>query len=415
MFTARLGRLGLAFLTNILIARHLGAEGFGILGVGISLATIGSILVTQGIETPLRLTFMNDPKTAGSLLATINLYRILLAGLFFVIGFLLTDLGKSTSSIAIIICISSVFCLPLQTIDLLIQAKNRLQLSSYLFIGSVLGGTALRLVLLYHDATVSAFALAYLAESMLLSFLLTFGGIFVLRTWPFASSFNLVQLGTILKKNITLILSSVLIILYMRIDMLLTAHFLGFEASGVFSVAQRVTEVFYIAPSIMTTVALSDLNFRARTGNAGYENAQVLFYAKHLRFAIGAVVILLIAGPMFEFIILAGRYHGLSKIVALLALAIPFAFLGSARSTLLTLESKQQYVFFSSVIGILMAFLLGPPLIMSFGVFGSCMNYLFSQAISSFLSSLVFSDIRKHFYLQIAAAKSIFTFKFFIS
>lgn len=410
MLCTKLSRLGLSFVINIAIARHLGAADFGILGVGVSLAAIAGILVTQGLETPLRLHLIRSPSEANELISAISLYRMAMAIIVFFVFYVFADRVASVAYKSTLICLATVFCLPLQTVDLLLQARNRLLSSAFLFFISVLSGVLLRAFFLIWNEGVIYFSIAFFVEALLLSFLLIGAGTFFFNDWRPISLPNLKRLFFIIKENTAIIFSSLIIIFYMRIDILLAAHFLGFSSAGVFSVAQRIVEVFYIVPPILTTAALSFLHNRFLADEKESEILKLGFYKRHLRFSLVASAVLIIAGPVFEYFIFRGRYPQLAIVIIILSLAIPFAFLGSARATLLIMESKQKYVFYSSLIGIMSAFILGPLLIINLGIIGSCLNYLFSQFASCILSALFFPALKKHFLLKLKAARTLFAF-----
>jgi O-antigen/teichoic acid export membrane protein len=193
----------------------------------------------------------------------------------------------------------------------------------------------------------------------------------------------------LLKDSWPLILSSILIIIYLRIDQVMIESMVGSAEVGVYSAAVRVAELWYfiptavvgsVYPSIVATKAVSDELFYERQQKL-YNLMALMAYAVAIPFTfMGGWVIRVLYGAAYA------RAGGMLQLLIWTSL---FVNLGVARSSFLTTMNWTRVqlitIFFGSLINVVLNYFLIPVYGGMGAVVASCIAYWFAAHGACFL------------------------------
>jgi PST family polysaccharide transporter len=210
----------------------------------------------------------------------------------------------------------------------------------------------------------------------------------------------------ILKECWPLALSSVSVMIYMRIDVLMLRWMVGDGAAGNYSAAVRLSELVYFLPMI-AAVSVQPMLVRA------YQEGSEIYYCRLQRyFDISVLAAYALALPMAflstQLIALAygPRYASAAPVLVIHAWAAIFVFLGVARSQHLINAGFTRFSLMSTLAGALSNVILNMCLIPRWAGLGAAIATVISQGVSAWLSSFAIQAMRRTGWMQ---SKALFS------
>jgi PST family polysaccharide transporter len=377
----------LVLLVNVFVARHLGPESFGLLNyllaviaLLIPLSSLGlNAIVTRELVT-LKHSYLSIMTTVtvirflGGVLASIILITCLYLGVFSRLE------GKHW---AIILLSLANLLVAFHVIDFWFQAKVQSKYIVKVRFLSVVIISTIKLTLVYFKAPLSAFIWAAALESLLLSlgFIVIYkfkkGG-FKLSTFDFSYGINL------LKQSKWLILSGLASIIYLKIDQVMLTEMVSTTENGIYSVASRISEVWYFFPTALAASFFPSLLKIKEMNKEKYQQqlqrlCDVLF--------ISALVIALAVTFLSDWLIVflfGDEYFAAGSILALHIWAGVFVFMRALLSKWLLVENLLFFSLVTHGVGAIINIALNLWLIpIYFGV-GAAIATVVSYAFASY-------------------------------
>ena len=395
----KLTRLLVSFFVGILLARYLGPERFGILSYALSFVALFSTITALGLDEIVvrELVEQHVPKEdlMGTSFVLKGLGALLSIGSIYIFAKIVSP--DTSSRTLIFIIAAGTLIQPLNVIDFYFQAKVLGRFTSLAQFLSLFLSSALRVLFIILGASLAAFAWAVLVETAILSISLLViyekrgNGI---RYWRFRR-----HVATdLLRKSWPLLLSSIAIMIYMRIDQLMIKEMLDDEALGNYAVAVKLVETFYFLPiAICSSLFPAILNARVSSAKVYHDRLQSLY-------DLMASVSILIALPtaiLSDYIIsilLGPQYHMAANVVKIYIWAGIFVFLGVASGKWLLAENLQRYSLSRTLIGALINVGLNLALIPRIGICGAALATFLSYFTSAYLSLALFKKSRECFW-----------------
>ncbi|MEJ1973270.1 MAG: flippase [Lacunisphaera sp.] len=263
----RLGRILIAVVASIAVARYLGPVDFGVLSFALALTGIVTVFTGLGLEEIM----VRDLAHEHSAAVWQSAWRLRL--LAAAIGYALTvtaawlwrpgspEVWKITAIVA-----GGLFFAPCDLIDFWFQARQRIRpptLARQLVLWS---GAAWRLALVAAHAPLVAFAWVSVAEAAMVGAAL----FWTFRREQWRPEGGASEMGRLLREGWPLTISGLLVILTMQSDRLLLGWHGGDAAVGVYVAAARLTEVMYAVPVALGAALMPRLALLYGQDNAGY-------------------------------------------------------------------------------------------------------------------------------------------------
>lgn len=400
-------KLVIGFFISIFIARYLGSENLGKINYVIAFLGFYEILIIFGMDVTLTKEIGINLEDGNKMITSIVIFRMVmfLATLpFWILLFFM--LGNSDTKLNIIFYLSLINIF----LTIFLVPKNYYQaisLNKYDVISSQSGymiSTFLKLIFIYFKGDVYTYVLITIGEKLIYIILIWF---FYLKKEKFRFELDKFFLKKIIKESFPLLLASVSIFIYMKIDQLMVGKMLDMKQVGVYSVGVKLAELVYFIPMAVSTAYFPKiLHAKKEKTIAEYENEIVKLGRINVLicfiFSLGATLF----GKEFVKLVYGVEYIKSGEVFVIYSWASIFVALGVSHGNYLIVENKNKLSFYATSIGAVFNFLLNLVFIKKFGIIGSSVATVLSQVIASIGFYLFLKD-KKHLILRL---KSLFFF-----
>jgi len=405
MLSDKVLRLTLGLLVGVWVARYLGPQSFGSLNFTIAVLALFSPLVSLGLDGIVVRDLVRTPDQDLRILSTVFLLRLVGATFAMVAGLVAIQFvrqGSGESLQILLILTMGLLFQPFDTIDLWFQSKV---MSKYTILAkgmAFLASSGLRVAFILFQYPLVAFAFAIAVEALLGALGMI---VFFFKKTPVRESWKpkIKVALQLLKEGWPAILASMSVILYMRIDQVMLGQMLGDRAVGIYSAALRLSEMWYVIPTILTSSFMPAITKLKALSGSSYElrNEQLLKALVFIAYIL-SIGVCFLSSPLI--LLLYGSDFGPSSLVLAIHIwTAVFVFLGVGASPWLVNEGLIGYTFVQTALGAGLNIVLNMFLIPSFGVLGAAIATLVTQIFASFLLNLLVPRLRKLFYLQLRA------------
>lgn len=396
MFGGRMFNLCLSFFVGVYIARYLGPSNYGLLNYAISFVGLFSFLSSFGIEGIVSREIIKNNTPKDVLLGTsffIKLFGSFVAITTIVIVSLLTTKDSFT---LILIFLFSLSYIPqaFNVIETYFQSqvlsKNIVKAQ---FISALIS-TILKLCVIFLNKGVFWLLSIYIVETTLFALFLLIafrknGNYFT--HWRFNKKIAL----NLLKDSWPLMLSSIAIGIYMKIDQVMIKSILGNEQVGIYAVAVKLSEAWYFVPMIITA-SLSPAIIKAKEISIELFNNRLskLYFLMFWLSTSIALITTVLAYPIIK-ILFGNQYLAASTTLQIYVWAGIAVSLGVAVGQYILANNLMKITLYNTLLGAGINVVLNIILIPQMGINGAAIATLISYTLST-SGIFIFSKTRKH-------------------
>lgn len=388
-------RVLLSFALMALIARYLGPRGFGALSYIFSIVGLLSPLTSFGLDVITLRRLVSDPADEGRTLGTAMTIRGAGAtmALAAAIGFIFAFGGPDGVTLGL--AAFAALVLPFQStaaLDTYLKAKEKMTwiaapkmvvrgIMAVATIGVVVGG-----------GTLSSFVALRVLQAALIA--LAAVGAYAVVSGRIRLTVDAAQIRSMLGEGMPLFLSSIAIIVYMRIDQVMLGQLASGEALGQYSVAVSVSECVFFIPMVLQAVFYPSLVRAWTTASETWHDELQHYYD------VAALTMLALTLAVTGFAtvgvtpLLGSSYKSAIPMIWILALSIPFVGLGVARTTYLTIQGWLWSAPLAAVLGTLVNVGLNFYLIPAWGGSGAAVATVVSYWLAAHGTCLLFPWLR---------------------
>ncbi|QRG66231.1 flippase [Brevibacillus choshinensis] len=375
----RIFRMIISFFVGIAIARYLGPEQFGQLNYAQSFVALFSTVATLGLEGIVVRNIVRQPERKDEILGSTFVLKLFgsLSTIVLTIA-LITVLRPEDHYMQWMVALVAMGMIlqSFDTIDYWFQSQVNAKVKVYTYATSFFLISMLKVVLIVLHAPLIAFAYAGMAEAVIIMIGLLIGyrvhGNYV-RKWR-------VSLGCaieMLKDSWPLILSSLAILIYMRIDQIMIGDMVGDHELGIYSVVVRLGEMWYFVPlAIVSSTYPSIVQSKQISDEVFYERLQNLYDVMAFIGYIVAIAMTFFAPFLVSFF--GQEYKTASSLLICYIWIGLFVNLGVARTSFLNTMNYTKWQFITSFMGCVLNVLLNFLLIPRYGAMGATVASLFS-------------------------------------
>lgn len=242
----------LGFFITMYTARYLGATGFGILSLALSITGIFAVFSDLGLSTLMIRDVARDKSLTDRYVTNVSILKILLAGLTFgLVALTVTVLGypKLISTVIYLITVSTVLNAFATVLTAVFQANEKMEYMSvnYILTGVLLTvGTAIGI---YYGLDVVYFAYVYVVSSLFVLILTT-----IIYLWKFSLpelELDLSFWRPVLKEAWPFGVTGLLVNIYYWVDSVILSVLIGTEVVGWYNAAYKLIVVILFIPSVL--------------------------------------------------------------------------------------------------------------------------------------------------------------------
>jgi PST family polysaccharide transporter len=396
-------RLITSLFVGIYLARYLGPMDFGLLNYAMAYVAIFSVIANLGLDSIVIKELSAKPELDPVILGSAWVLKIMGAIFSIVLGMsTVIFFGSSNGGLLLIIVLTLSLGGIFQTadvIDFIYQAKMKAKLSTICRSGAFFIASLVKLFLIYIDASLIAITLASLLEFVIsaVSFVYTYqltGG--EIRKWIFKKSEAL----RLLKEGWPLFFSGILVLIYLKIDQVMIGSMLGNTAVGIYSVAVKLSEVWYFIPTAITAAVFPAIVKLKGENELAYSKVLEYLYLLMMWLSVLVAIPLTFFSSFIVDLLFGNSYAEASTVLQIQCWSGIFIFSGLVSNQWYLLNGKSHYIFYRNALGVFINIVLNFFLIPIYGIEGSAFATLVTQIIVSYLFDLINPSTRHIFYLR---------------
>jgi polysaccharide transporter, PST family len=403
-------RMTVGFVLGVWIARYLGVAQYGLFSYATAFVYLFNPIVTLGLDGLMVRDIVQDSAAKDKTLGTVFWLRFMggwIALLLAIITiFIFRPNEPLTISLVAILSVAGIFQ-AMDVIDLWFQSQVQSKYAVFARNTAFFCVALIKVILIVLHAPLIAFAWSGFAEISLGSIALA--GIYQLRGNSLKAWRWNIQLAKILiREGFPLMLSSITIMMYMKIDQIMLGGMVGNQAVGIYTAATRISEAWYFIPgAFISSVAPSIYQAKERSETEYYQCiGRLLRLMNGIAFAVAIPATFL--GPAIIRLCYGEVYLQSSTVLIVHIWAAVFVFMGVVTLPCFIADGLGQLSLRRTILGATINVLLNLLLIPHYTVVGAAIATVISQAVASYFSLAFHPKTRKLFQVQ---TRSLLLFK----
>lgn len=397
LLAENLVRLTAVAAVSFWIARELGPEQFGILNSASAFMAIMLVITTLGMETPLVLR-LSQTKHTGVVMGTAILMRSIFSVAIFSLAVGIAHILKANDALSLNVTVIVLLCIIAyvpNVLDIWFKAETSAVGPALARTTATLLSAAAKVVCLLLGLEVMALAWTIFLESVLTGF-----GLYIAYRWSNKGT-HLALLSAdrrlipdFLRESAPYLWSSIAVILYMKVDVVMLSYFSTNTETGIYSLAQKLSEVLYVVPVVLVDSSFSLLSKAfIESEKQTHRHGQLLFDISVGGAVISTLIALFVAGPLVSRIF-GDEYQPSINIFYVHAWSCVAIALNTARNRWLAVVALQKYAPAITGLGLILNVVMNLALIPSMGALGAAISTVVSYFISGYISSFFFLELR---------------------
>tara|TARA_A200000113_G_scaffold85532_1_gene76165 strand:+ start:1979 stop:3229 length:1251 start_codon:yes stop_codon:yes gene_type:complete len=393
----------LSILTN-----YLGPELFGVWSYILSFASIAVPLSTAGTNYTIvkKFSLNHNPADVAKQAFLLRMMASIITTIILTIAFFVTTTKQQTQELTVLIFF--LVAMTLNNINLTILYNESKIKNEKTVLAKNIGltiGIGIKIFLIYNNASISEIAAITIIESLIF---FLFG--YYLTDLNISVSFSsgvIADSRKLLLESFPLFLSSVIVVVYLKIDIILLRHFTTLGEVGYYAAAARISEMLYAAPVALSTVFFPII-MREIKHNEEKKMNRIRFYATAFYLCLFLCVSCSLFSPYIIKVVYGSAFYEAAQIFSLHCISIVFIGFLTSSSKELIAKDKYKFIFYRDISGLISNLILNIILIPAYGALGAAVSTLISYFIASVLSNLFFSETKKVLILMLKSPLIIF-------
>ncbi len=382
----KLTRLLVAVFVSAWVARYLGPERYGVLAYGLTFVSMFQAVSLLGLDNLVVRDIAAAPGQAHWFLGTsLRLRLISAAAAYASVGATVAVLhrGEPVTAAVILLAGLSIFFQTSDVVDLWFQSQLQSKRTVIAKMLSYLTTTAFKILLISLGAGLPWFAAASAVDTGLAAI-----GLYASYKLFRTSEHWFWDAGTarkLLRQSWPLLISSLSILVYMRVSVIYLRETAGSTQVGIYSVGATLSELWYFLPMTIASSLAPIISKKRVEGGDAYKSLLFKVFAGMwgLAFVVAGVNILsarFLVGALYGL-----QYAASSGIFAIHALTFIPVCIGVTQSIWLINEGRSKLALYQALAGAICALGLNFVLTPRFGAYGAAVATVVSQFCQAFL------------------------------
>jgi polysaccharide transporter, PST family len=390
----KVARMGMGLIVGIWVARYLGPGQFGLLNYALSFVGLFLPITSLGLNQLIVRDLVSNEKDRYEILGA-GFFAKTIAGVVTIlviniVSLLIYSDGGSDNNllrlVIFIISLSSIFQ-SFEVIDFWFQ--SRLEVKDIVIPAGIglLVISFLKIIAIQWQSSLVIFSLISLLESIFVALNLIIVYWFKKQKVSYWK-YDISTAKRLVREGSTLLLSSFVAVIYMKIDQVMLGQLLNNEAVGLYGAAVRISECWYFIPTAITASLLPVIMKAKQNGEKNYhKKMQKLFHVLAL-FALLMSVLITVFSDSVILSLYGKDYIGASRVLCVHIWSSVFVFFGVAQSPWNIAEGLQKISLLRGILGAIVNVVLNLLLIPQYGPLGASIATLISYAIANYLANL---------------------------
>lgn len=401
----RLMRGVLGFLIGIWLARYLGPNQFGQLHYAMAFVGLFGAVAALGFDGIVVRDLVRHPEKADTTLGTV-FFLMLVSGLIaaiLVVGTIawLRPEDLLTKTIVAILGLRLVFKAS-DVIRYWFQAQVRSKYTVWVDNGVFLLIAAVKVAMILYRLPLIAFVWVMVLETALVALVL-FGVYWKQNNVPKKWKTSRTDLSSLFRDGISLILMTIFLGIYTKIDQVMINQLLGDRASGIYAAAVILAESWFFLAVILTQSIFPKLIQQKEENNDVFLNSLTGFYALMFWTPVLAGLLIFVLGDLIINLAYGPLYLESAPVLKTYVWAGVFVFVITASSRWFLITGNTRGLALRALVGVIANISLNLVFIRLFGLVGAALATLLSYFFVAYLYDLFDSQARPQWSLKMTA------------
>lgn len=393
LFVDKILVMGTGLFVMVWMANYLGEENYGKYNFGRAFIEFFVVISTLGLESIVIRDIVKKPELKDRILGTTFGLRLMggfLMVVCSVIGIMIIRPEDHQMHIIVSIFASAYIFKSVETIDFWFQSQVQSKYAVWARNVAFLIITALKIYFILSTRSLIHFVVL----EVLLDVLSVIGLVVMYRhagnvisKWKF--EWGLAK--SLIKEGMPMLLSTVMIVIYIKLDQVMLGQIIddNDKSVGIYSVAAKLSEIWYFIPMILGSSLFPSLIKSKELGEETYLNRFQSYFDLNAGIAILISLPASLLAPFLFGFLFPDKYHGADLMFSIHIWAAVFVFLGVARNNYLVNEGLLKEAFLFTVMGAVSNIGLNYWLIPLYQGYGAAVATLISYMISGYLTSFM--------------------------
>lgn len=385
MFLGQVAGMAIAFFVNILIARYLGPESYGVINYVISFGMLFSFIASLGIDIIVIRELIKAPEQKDKFLGTSFILKIVggLVALLFIILFSFLEDDVSIRTFLIVYGLIFV-CQSFHVISLFFQSAVQAKKSALAQIITNIISAVIKTIAVFMGLGVGWFVFFLVLDAIILSISLLIIGL-KNHINPFKWRFDYLLVKNILKDSWPLIFSTMAVSFYMRMDQIMLGNMVNQASVGIYAAAVKFSEVWYVIPSIICGSLFPAIINAKKVSHQSFNRRLRGLYALLFWLAFFIAIIMTFSAKPIIYLLYGQSYMDAAPVLQVHIWATIGAFLGFGVSQYLISENLTKIYFVCTLSGAVINLILNLWLIPVYGAIGAAIATLIAYTLVTFM------------------------------
>ena len=398
-----------SLIVGIAVARYLGPEMYGIIAFATAVYTLLVIIVSLGIDDIIMKDMLQYEEKQGSIQGSALFVKSAAAFLVYSIVFIYFLINYSGEKLySVLIITGAVLFQPLSVFSCIFLINAQAKYTSIARMISYTLSSLLKIILIIFKAPVTYFAFAVFIDYAVLY--LTVILMYKYKKYTVSGwHIDISYIKYILKSAVPLFAAVLFYTFYQKVTVIIISSMYSDYASGIYSAAARLTEIWYLVPAVLMTAFYPAVVKAKQISEEEYnKRIKTLFYVTTIPFILMAFFAALLS-PFIIKILYGEKYIQSSIVLALTIWSVPFISFYVISSKCFILENKVKHLLLRSALSFILIIFLGCILGSFYYLKGFSIAVVVSSFISFFLIDLFFKDTRELFFIKLSSIFLPFT------
>lgn len=404
LLSDKIMRLFTGLLVGVWVARYLGPENFGILNFAMSFVALFGAFGKLGLDVIIVRNIVNEPDKREEILGTSLILRlvgavILMLTVFGALQFTSADTHEKT--IVMIIAFGQIF-MSFEVFDFYFQSQVKAKFSGITRTLGMLVSSLSRIAFILLGLPLIWFAGAVIIEQLIQAICFIF--FYTKYTLPLRKlQFQFDTAKSLLQNSWPLIMSSMVIAVYLRIDQVMIKEMLDSEAVGRYAAAVRLSEAWYFIPMVVSQSLFPAIIQAKKQNKKLYYSRLQRLYSLMIWMAIAIALPTTFLSDWLVVFLYGSQYSQAGTVLMIHIWAGVFVFVGVAFGRFLIIENYLMKSLYRTGLGAISNVILNLMLITKYGIVGAAISTLLAQFIANYFYDLLDKNLRYNFILKTRA------------
>jgi O-antigen/teichoic acid export membrane protein len=394
---------------SVLVIKHLGAEGYGILSLSIAVLALLGTIVELGMKPILLKLFISDDKHVNELIET-SCYLRLVVSIFLIIIFSILNLFFSDSifSVLNILVLGFIF-------DSFLSFKEYFEarlINKYYtlstFLSLILNFIACYM-LIWLEQPVVFFAIPYVMAKFIQCVSLYYS-YYQLNKRIIVPKINKVIAKRLIKMSYPMLLASSIGLIYSLQDLFFIKYYLGDVEVGIYSVGIKFITILMVLPMVISSVFYPSLVKKYSNDKSIYFAQLESIYLLFFILGISLYLVMYFSADLIIGFLFNDDFVESIQVMKIYSFLLLLSFFQSINNKILVLNNLQHHIFKRCILSLVINGILNVILIPKYGIIGAAYSTVISE-IFVVLSYAFMAETRFIFINQVKAALLVNLFK----